>query len=104
MLTSREIETVRKSSLEDMEERLPFMFQALGDPTRLNIIRLLTRHKDLCVTDIAHILNISVPAVSYQLRMLEVVGLVKRERMGKMICYGLKKEDALIQRILKVVQ
>ena len=104
MLTPKEIGSVRKSSLRDVEERLPFMFQALGDSTRLNIVRLLARHKGLCVTDIARVLNISVAAVSYQMKMLEVVGFVKKERMGKTICYRLKKEDSFVKQIVKVVQ
>jgi ArsR family transcriptional regulator, arsenate/arsenite/antimonite-responsive transcriptional repressor len=104
MLTAKEIGNVRKRLRENSEERMPFVLQALGDSTRLKIVRLLVQHKDLCVTDIANILKVSLPAISYQMRMLEVVGVVRKERMGKMICYGLKKEDPLVKRILKVVQ
>ena len=103
MLTTREIGEVQKILKETAEERIAFIFQALGDPTRLKIFRLLASHEDLCVTDIAHVLQISLPAASYQMKIFEMVGLVRKERMGKMICYELKREDPLVKRILKVV-
>ena len=65
---------------------------------------MLALHQDLCVTDIAKICDMSVPAISYQMKVLEVVGLVRRDRMGKMICYELKKEDPLVKRVLKIIQ
>jgi DNA-binding transcriptional ArsR family regulator len=102
MLTKTEIGKVRQG-VRDIEERIPFLFQALSDATRLKIFRLLVQHKDLCVTDLANICNISVPAVSYQLKLMEVVGLVRKERMGKMICYELKKEDPLVKKLMGVI-
>jgi len=104
MLTGKEVGKVKKSLQQDVEERIPFVFQALADTTRLKIIRLLNSHKDLCVTDIAKICNMTVPAISYQMKMLEVVGLVRKDRMGKMICYVLKKEDPLVKKILKIIK
>jgi DNA-binding transcriptional ArsR family regulator len=104
MLTMQEIGKVRKSMQKDFEDRIPFVFQALSDTTRLKVVRLLNSHEDLCVTDIAKICSMTVSAISYQMKMLEVVGLVKKERMGKMICYELKKEDPLVKRILKIIQ
>lgn len=102
MLTQQGIQKVQRA-FGDAESRLPFIFQALGDSTRLSIFQLLSRHKGLCVTDIAKVFRISVPAVSYQLKIMEIVGLVKRERMGKMICYELKKDNSLIKSIVKLV-
>jgi DNA-binding transcriptional ArsR family regulator len=104
MLSLKEIGKVKKSMQSDFEERIPFVFQALSDATRLKIMRLLNSHKDFCVTDIAKICNMSVPAISYQMKMLEVVGLVRKERMGKMTCYELKKDDPLVERILKIIE
>jgi DNA-binding transcriptional ArsR family regulator len=103
MLTGKEIEQVRQGLQKNASERIAFLFQALGDTTRLKIVRLLATHKDLCVTDIAKICGMSVPAVSYQMKMLEMVGLVKRDRMGKMICYELRREDALIKQMIKLL-
>jgi len=105
MLSKKDIGKVRKNVIqEDAEDRIPFMFQALADTTRLKIFRLLAKQDDLCVTDIAKIFNLSTPAISYQMRMLEMVGIVKKERMGKMICYELKKEDPLVKKMMRIVK
>lgn len=90
--------------LTETKDRLALVFGALGDPTRLKIFRLLSEKKDLCVSDVAKVFGISVPAASYQLKILEMVGLVQREREGKMICYELKKDDPLVKNVLKVVE
>ncbi|HEX9721843.1 MAG TPA: metalloregulator ArsR/SmtB family transcription factor [Candidatus Paceibacterota bacterium] len=103
MLLTKEIKQVQKNLADNDEDRMAFVFEALGDPTRLKIFRLLASHKDLCVTDIANVLQISVPAVSYQLKTFEMVGLVRKERMGKMICYELKKDDPLIKSIINII-
>ena len=103
MLTNKEIGNVQKRLREDGEERMSFVFQALGDSTRLKIVRLLASRKDLCVTDIANILKVSIPAVSYQMRMLEMVGLVRKERAGKTICYTLRKEDSIVKGLIKII-
>ena len=103
MLNKSKIKIVQKSLLKD-DNRLEFVFQALSDATRLKIFRLLLKQKDVCVTDIANIMGISVPAASHQLKFMEMAGLVKRDRMGKIICYKLRKEDSFVKKILKVIQ
>lgn len=103
MLTNKEVGTVQKSVKDAVEERMPFVFQALADATRLKIFRLLVKQKDLCVTDIAKVFKISIPAVSYQLKVMEMVGLVRREKMGKMVCYELRKDDPFVRKIIKII-
>lgn len=104
MLEAKELQKVQKS-FSDMKDRLAFVFEALGDPTRLNIFRLLSKEKkDLCVTDVANVFKISVPAASYQLKILEMVGLIERERMGQMTCYTLRDKDPLVRNVLKIIQ
>ena len=104
MLEAKELQKVQKS-FSEMKDRLAFVFEALGDPTRLNIFRLLSKEKkDLCVTDIANVFMVSVPAASYQLKILEMVGLIERERMGQMICYTLREKDPLVRNVLKIIQ
>lgn len=102
MLTQEGVQKVQRA-FGDTNNRLVFIFQALGDSTRLKIFQLLSHHKDLCVTDIAKVCHISVPAASYQLKLMEVVGLVTKERTGKMICYELKKDDSFVKIVKKIV-
>jgi DNA-binding transcriptional ArsR family regulator len=54
-------------------------FAALADPTRRRILAQLMRG-DRCVTDLARRHDISLPAVSKHLRVLEKAGLLRRRR------------------------
>ncbi len=80
------------------------VFSAIGDPTRYKIFRILMKRKDICVSEIAKILKISVPAASQQLRILESVGLIRRERMGQMICYEVNVKNNLVKEISKLIK
>jgi DNA-binding transcriptional ArsR family regulator len=66
-------------------------FEALGDPNRRQILRLLSEH-DLPVAEIAAAMPISRPAVSRHLRLLKDAGLVREEAQGTRRIYHL--EDA----------
>jgi len=104
MLDEKKLRTMQKS-FKGAHDRLSFVFEALGDPTRLKIFKLLSKEKkDLCVTDVANVFEMSVPAASYQLRILEMVGLIQRERMGKMTCYALREKDPLVKSVVKIIQ
>lgn len=92
-------EEVVKSIKKDMLPKetivsLSEVFKALGDPTRLNIIYLLSK-QDLCVYDIAAILNMSQSAISHQLRVLRGLKLVKFRKEGKHAIYSLDDDHVL---------
>jgi DNA-binding transcriptional ArsR family regulator len=57
-------------------------FAALADPTRRRILEHLA-HGDRCVTDLAKPHDMSLPAVSKHLRVLEDAGLIQRQRSGR---------------------
>ena len=65
--------------------------KALGDPTRLQVVRAL-QTGPLSVTDIALLLEIEVANVSHHLRVLFHADLVTTERSGKFIYYKLNGE------------
>jgi ArsR family transcriptional regulator len=67
------------------------IFKALGDPVRLEIIKLLLG-KELCVCDILSAFNVSQPTISHHLKALKYVGLVNDQRDGKWIYYSLNPE------------
>ena len=64
------------------------IFKALSDPNRLKIVIALARC-ELCVCDLAAIADLSVSAVSHQLRLLRDRNLVKARRDGRMVYYSL---------------
>lgn len=77
-------------SNQEQIERQALVFSAFADPTRLKLVKILCRqqHPDaLCVNALAHLLEVTQPAVSQHLRMLKTIGLVKAERRGYHIHY-----------------
>jgi DNA-binding transcriptional ArsR family regulator len=67
-------------------------FQALGDPTRLTIASALRDAPELCVCDLAWIVERAQNLVSHHLRALRAAGLVDYRRDGKMALYSLTGE------------
>ncbi|MGE5372686.1 MAG: ArsR/SmtB family transcription factor [Solirubrobacterales bacterium] len=62
-----------------MIESLTGLFKALGEPTRLKIVRLLAE-TELCVCELEAVLNISQPRVSQHLKVLKTAGVVKERK------------------------
>jgi ArsR family transcriptional regulator, lead/cadmium/zinc/bismuth-responsive transcriptional repressor len=74
------------------------IFSVLADPTRLRICMFLSE-SELCVCDLAAMLNISESAVSHQLRLLRSLRIVKYRREGKMAFYTL--DDSHVTSLIK---
>ncbi len=81
----------KKNELEDIVT----MFKALGDPSRVKIIALLTREVNLCVSSIADRLDMSISRVSHHLKLLEHLGFVKHRQEGKQVYYRIE-DDCII--------
>lgn len=73
---------------EDNIISLAEFFKVFGDVTRLKIINALFI-SEMCVCDIAALLNMSQSAVSHQLRILKQARLIKYRREGKIVYYSL---------------
>ncbi len=92
------IESVQKQMPD--EERLydlAELFKIFGDSTRIKILYVLLE-SEMCVCDIAQLLNMTQSAISHQLRILKQSRLVKFRREGKTIFYSL--EDDHVYSIL----
>ncbi len=85
-------------------EKVSRVFAALADGTRLDILNLLMEYPDICVSGIADELSISVSAVSQQCKLLELSGLVIRNRQGQKICYSVKHEDPMVESLLNIIK
>lgn len=66
-------------------------FKVMGDSTRLQILTALI-HNELCVSDIACVLNMSQSAISHQLKVLRQSKLVKTRQDGRSVYYSLDDE------------
>ncbi len=70
------------------------LFKALADESRTKLLHLLSQ-RELCVCDLAFLLDMSLPAVSHHLRFLKALRLVKARREGKNVFYGLDDDHVL---------
>ncbi len=69
-----------------MENRCALVFQALSDPTRQKILKLLSRRK-MCVCEICKNFEITQPSISHHLDILKKAGLVIYQKKGKEVYY-----------------
>ena len=69
-------------------ERISGLFGMLADATRVKIISALSMC-EMCVNDMAVMLNINQTTLSHQLKLLKNLGVVKSIRDGKIIFYSL---------------
>ena len=76
---------------EDALIDLAELFKIFGDSTRVKILYLLLQ-EEMCVCDIAESLQMTVSAISHQLRILKASSLVKNRRDGKTVYYSLADE------------
>jgi len=67
------------------------LFKVFGDTTRTKILYVLLE-SEMCVCDIAHLLNMTQSAISHQLKILKYSRLVKFRREGKIVYYSLDDE------------
>jgi len=95
-----------KKRLEASEDDaiLTEVFKILGNKSRYLIIKILTEEGELCVSDLAAVLDASMSAVSQHLRVLEMSGLVEGERMGQMMCYKPLMNHPKVKAIIKLIQ
>jgi len=93
-----------KAELATEEVAFPLAFQALGDPCRFKVFKVLMQYHDICVTDIAKIFGITLSAASQQLRVLERLGLVQKMRMGQMVCYEINVKNPIVKQLFKLLK
>jgi ArsR family transcriptional regulator len=100
-------ETCLEQTPVDLEtaERLAKVFHAIADPTRIRILSALAE-AELCVSDLAAALGMSISAISHQLRLLRELRVVRKRREGKHVYYALDDDHVrdLFERGLEHVQ
>ena len=79
-----------KEKMPDEDELydLAEIFKVFGDSTRIKILFVLFE-QEMCVCDIAQLLNMTQSAISHQLKILKQSRLVKNRREGKAVFYSL---------------
>lgn len=82
----------QEETLYDLAE----LFKVFGDSTRIKILCVLFE-SEMCVCDIAAVLNMTQSAISHQLRVLKNARLVKYRKEGKVVYYSL--DDLHVKQI-----
>jgi ArsR family transcriptional regulator len=81
----------KKMPIEDELYDLADFFKVLGDSTRAKIMWALDE-SEMCVCDLAVLLNMTKSAISHQLRSLRQANLVKYRKSGKVVFYSLSDD------------
>ncbi|NOR82357.1 MAG: metalloregulator ArsR/SmtB family transcription factor [Ardenticatenales bacterium] len=73
----------------DQVRKMAGVIKALGDPTRLRIIRMLASNPEdtLCVADLAARLGSTQPAASQHIKVLKNVGILEANKVGFRVYY-----------------
>jgi len=87
LLTSTPASSAPPGSLKAAARR----FQALSDPTRLRVLRVLLEGEH-CVCDIADHLEVAQPRLSFHLKTLRDAGIVSDRRVGRWAYYRIVPE------------
>ncbi len=73
---------------EDALYDLADFFKIFADSTRIKMLYVLS-YSEMCVCDLADMLNMTQSAISHQLRTLKQMDLVRNRREGKTVFYSL---------------
>ena len=94
------VDSTKKNMLDDvMFNKVGTFFKIIGDDTRLKILYALDNN-EMCVCDIANLLNMTKSSISHQLKLLKDHGLVKSRKDGKEVYYML--DDEHVRSVVEV--
>ncbi|MBB5174164.1 ArsR/SmtB family transcription factor [Texcoconibacillus texcoconensis] len=86
-------EKVKRALIDEQKAKnVATLFKALSDPKRIKIAYALLQEEELCVCDIASVIDSSVATASHHLRTLKKQGLAKYRKVGKLVYYSLDDE------------
>ncbi|MRS05913.1 transcriptional regulator [bacterium] len=82
------------------------LFDSLSDPTRIQIISLLTEEDEVGVSELVAKLNLSKSAVSHQLRGMRDRRIIRTRKQGRnvYVCLDDRHVAELFQRGLEHIQ
>ena len=83
-----EVFMMAKYDKDELLLRTSEFFKALSDYSRMKIVYALIKN-ELCVNDIVKEVDMSQTAVSYQLKLLRQMHLVKYRRSGQNVFYSI---------------
>jgi ArsR family transcriptional regulator len=95
-----DIRIYRRDKLQELVK----IFKALGDETRIRLLKLL-QERELCVCELMQALNMTQSRVSRNLGILKNAGLVEDRRDGLWVHYSLNDEaKPYIKKLLEILK
>ena len=92
LVDPKAVEECKKRMLKEKDyDEMSLIFDMFGDSTRLKIMNALFTH-ELCVGDLAALLEMSTSAISHQLASLKKTKLVTTRKIGKNVYYSMADE------------
>ena len=92
LVDPEKVEQCRKYMIGENEyDDMSMIFTMFGDSTRLKIMNALFAN-ELCVSDLASLLQMSQSAISHQLASLKKTKLVTSRKIGKLVYYSMADE------------
>ncbi len=85
-------------------QELANLLKTAGSPTRTRILYLLWIAEEVCVNDIADVLDLTTPAISQQLKKLREQDLVDNRRDAQTVYYRLNDEHQFVYHITELFQ
>lgn len=92
-------QTKEKMLDNDFINEISLFFKILGDNTRVKILFALDNN-EMCVCDIANVLNMTKSSISHQLSFLKQNNIVKCNKVGKEVYYSL--DDEHVKEVFEV--
>ena len=91
--------TLKQMKSEDVFYKMAEFFKIVGDTTRVKILFALDQN-EMCVCDIANVLNMTKSSISHQLGTLRRSGIVKCRKQGKEVYYML--DDEHVKKVFEI--
>lgn len=103
MLSAKEIQQHRKL-FNETDKKMVAAFKVLSDMNRYRMFRVLSQQPKISVSNLAKILNISLPLASQHIKILAHANLLKKEREGKKVFPKLEYGNPLVQAVAKTIK
>ncbi|MGD6848244.1 metalloregulator ArsR/SmtB family transcription factor [Rossellomorea aquimaris] len=94
------VNRLKSMILSQNTSKVAEIFKALSDQTRAKIAYALTIEEELCVCDVANIVDASTATASHHLRLLKKQGLAKFRKNGKLVYYSL--DDHHVKELIEI--
>jgi ArsR family transcriptional regulator, lead/cadmium/zinc/bismuth-responsive transcriptional repressor len=99
VIDSERVAATRARALDaDDATEVAGVFRLLGDPGRVRMLGALLEAGELCVCDLAAVVDMAESPVSHSLRLLRNAGIVRHRRSGRQVFYRL--DDAHVRLLL----